>query len=86
VDQPIRLLHGTIAIGFPTVGDFVRFLEAWRAGMVVAMLVAMLGIVAISAAVVVASINEGDSASAWIWIAVFALASIIATWVFWNVL
>ena len=64
----------------------MRFLEAYRVGMVIAMLVAMLGIVAISAVVVVASINEGDSGSAWVWAAVFALASIIATWVFWRVL
>jgi hypothetical protein len=64
----------------------VRFLEAYRVGMIVAMLAAMIGIVAISAAVVLASINEGDSGSAWIWAAVFALASIIATWVFWRVL
>jgi hypothetical protein len=64
----------------------VRFLEAYRVGMVIAMIVAMLGIVAISAVVVATSINEGDSASAWIWAAVFALASIIATWVFWRVL
>jgi hypothetical protein len=59
----------------------VRFLEAVRVGM----LTAMLGIVAISAAVVVTSINEGDSASAWVWAAVFLLASIIATWLFWRV-
>ena len=64
----------------------MRFLEAWRVGMIVAMVIAMLGIVAISAAVVAASINEGDSASAWIWAAVFVLASVIATWVFWKVL
>jgi hypothetical protein len=63
------------------VGVFVRFLEAVRVGM----LTAMLGIVAISAAVVVTSINEGDSASAWVWAAVFLLASIIATWLFWRV-
>jgi len=54
--------------------------------MIVAMLVAMLGIAAISAVVVVTSINEGDSGSAWVWSAVFVLASIIATWVFWRVL
>ena len=64
----------------------MRFLEAWRVGMIVAMLVAMLGIAAISAVVVVTSINEGDSGSAWVWSAVFVLASIIATWVFWRVL
>jgi hypothetical protein len=59
----------------------VRLLEAVRMGM----LVAMIGIVAISAAVVVTSINEGDSGSAWIWAAVFLLASVIAAWVFWLV-
>lgn len=50
----------------------------------VGLLVAMVGIVAISAAVVVTSVNEGDSASAWIWVAVFLLASIIAAWAFWR--
>ena len=59
----------------------MRLLEAVRVGM----LVAMIGIVAISAAVVVTSINEGDSGSAWIWAAVFLLASVIAAWVFWLV-
>jgi hypothetical protein len=59
----------------------VRLLEAARVGM----LVAMIGIVVISAAVVVTSINEGDSGSAWIWAAVFLLASVIAAWVFWLV-
>jgi hypothetical protein len=48
----------------------------------VGLLVAMVGIVAISAVVVVTSVNEGDSASAWIWVAVFLLASIIAAWAF----
>jgi len=64
----------------------VRFLEAWRVGMIVAMVIAMLGIVAISAVVVAASINEGDSGSAWVWTVVFVLASVIATWVFWKIL
>ena len=64
----------------------MRFLEAYRVGMIVAMLAAMIGIVAISAVVVVTSINEGDSGSAWVWAAVFVLTSIIATWVFWWVL
>jgi hypothetical protein len=42
--------------------------------------------VAISAAVVVTSINEGDSGSAWVWAAVFLLASLEATWFFWRML
>jgi hypothetical protein len=65
-----------------TVGDFVRVLEVVRVGV----LAAMLGIVAISAAVVVTSINEGDSGSAWVWAAVFLLASFEATWFFWRML
>jgi hypothetical protein len=58
----------------------VRLLEAVRVGV----LAAMLGIAAISAAVVSRSINQADSASAWIWVANFALASIIAAVVFWS--
>lgn len=50
----------------------------------VILVVTMTGIAAISAAVVVASINEGDSASAWIWASVFLLASILDTWAFWR--
>jgi hypothetical protein len=58
----------------------VRLLEAVRVGF----LAAMVGIAAISAAVVSTSINEGDSASAWIWAADFVLASVIAAFVFWR--
>jgi hypothetical protein len=61
----------------------VRLLDR---GLVGVLLVAMLGIVVISAVVVVTSINEGDSGSAWVWAAVFVLASSIATWVLWRVL
>jgi hypothetical protein len=60
----------------------VRLIDAVRAGF----LAAMLGIAAISAAVVSTSINQGDSASAWIWAADFVLASVVAAVVFWRVM
>ena len=59
-------------------GDLVRLLEAMRVGM----FAAMIGIVAISAAGVVASISEGDSGSAWVWAVVFMVASILDAWAF----
>ena len=58
----------------------MRLLDAVRVGM----FAAMMGIAAISAVVVSASVNEGDSASAWIWVAVFLLASILAALLFWR--
>jgi hypothetical protein len=48
----------------------------------VVLLVSLTGISAISAAVVSTSINEGDSASAWMWVAVFLVASLIDAWAF----
>ena len=50
----------------------------------VVLLVALTGIAVISAVVVSTSINEGDSASAWMWVAVFLLASILDIWAFWR--
>jgi hypothetical protein len=59
----------------------VSLLEAVR----VVVPVAMLGMAAMSAAVVVTSIKEGDSASAWVWVAVFLLTSVMSTLLFWRV-
>ena len=45
-------------------------------------LVVMRGIAAISAMVLVASVKEGDSDFAWMWAAVFLVASILDAWSF----
>jgi hypothetical protein len=48
----------------------------------VGLIVAMTGLVAISAGVLVSSIKEEDSGSAWIGAAALLLASLIDAWVF----
>jgi hypothetical protein len=45
-------------------------------------LVVMTGIVAISGMVLAVSVKEGDSDFAWMWAAVFLVASLIDAWVF----
>jgi hypothetical protein len=50
----------------------------------VGLLVAMTGISAISAGVFATSVREGDSGSAWVWAAVFLVASIIDALAFWR--
>jgi hypothetical protein len=47
-------------------------------------LVVMAGIAGISAWVVMVSINDGDAPSAWIWTALFVVASLLAAWSFWR--
>jgi hypothetical protein len=51
-------------------------------GVLLAALVAATGIAAISAWVIVASINEGDADSAWVWGALFVGTSLLAAWCF----
>jgi hypothetical protein len=46
----------------------------------------MVGMVAISARLMVVSISEGDAGSAWIWVALFGVACFIAAWFFWRVM
>jgi hypothetical protein len=48
--------------------------------------VVMVGMVAISARVLAASISEGDSGSAWVWAALFLVASLAAAWFFWRMI
>jgi hypothetical protein len=50
----------------------------------VGMLVAMTGIAAVSAWVLMTSVKEGDSGSAWMWAAVFLGASILDSLAFWT--
>jgi hypothetical protein len=50
----------------------------------VEMLVAMIGIAAISAWVLVASVKEEDSGSAWMWASIFLGASILDALLFWS--
>jgi hypothetical protein len=45
-------------------------------------LVVMTGIALIAAMVLVVSVKQGDSGSAWIWAAVFLVASLIDAWAF----
>jgi hypothetical protein len=59
----------------------VRLLDR---GLVGVLLVAMIGMAVVSAWVLVDSIKEGDSGSAWVWAAVFLAISIIDTWAFWR--
>jgi hypothetical protein len=49
-------------------------------------LVTLLAIVAISAWVVTQAISEGDAGSAWVWVALFVMASLIAAFAFWRLL
>jgi predicted permease len=53
-------------------------------GIFLASLVATMGIAAISAWVIVASINEGDAGSAWVWAALFVMTFLMAAWCFWR--
>jgi hypothetical protein len=56
----------------------VRLLDEGLVGL----LVAMTGLAAISAGVLVSSIKEEDLGSAWIWAAAFLVATIIDAWAF----
>jgi hypothetical protein len=48
------------------------------------LLVVMTGLAAVSAVVLVTSVKEEDSGSAWMWTAVFVVASIIDALSFWS--
>ena len=58
----------------------MNLLDAMRVGM----FAAMIGIVAISPAVVVLGVIEGDSVSAWVWAGVFLAVSLLDAWAFWR--
>lgn len=47
------------------------------------LIVAMTGLAAISGLVVVASVNEGDAGSAWVWTVLFVMISTIDALCFW---
>jgi hypothetical protein len=51
-----------------------------------AVFLVMVALVAISARVIIVSISEGDSGSAWTWVALFGVACFIAAWFFWRVM
>ena len=48
------------------------------------LLVVMMGLAAISGMVMARSIQEEDAASAWVWVSVFGVSSLIAAWSFWR--
>lgn len=54
--------------------------------LLLASLVAMTGIAAISAWIVTEAISEGDAGSAWVWLALFLIASLLDVWAFWRLL
>jgi hypothetical protein len=47
------------------------------------LIVAMTGLAAISGLVVIASIDEGDAGSAWVWAVLFVMLSTIDALCFW---
>jgi hypothetical protein len=49
-------------------------------------LVATLGMAVVSARVLMLSISEGDTASAWIYAALFVVTSFMAVWSFWRLI
>ncbi|MDP8952537.1 MAG: hypothetical protein M3N18_09905 [Actinomycetota bacterium] len=52
----------------------MSLLSTWLLGL----LVATVGMAALSAWVVTTSINEGDAGSAWIWVVLFLVTSVVA--------
>ncbi len=56
------------------------FVDASRLGL----LVAMTGTVAISAVVLIRSVQEEDAGSVWVWAGVFAMSSLLAALSFWR--
>ena len=48
------------------------------------LLVVFVGVAAISGFVLIQSLNEEDTASAWVWVVVFTVASFGAAWSFWR--
>jgi len=49
-------------------------------------LLALAGLTVVSALVLVSSVSDGDTSTAWFGAAVFLLVSLIDVWVFWRML
>jgi hypothetical protein len=48
-------------------------------------LLALVSLAVISALAMIASVREGDAASAWMWVAIFLGSSLLAAWLFWRI-